>query len=268
MFVILIVLYKKSLESSETLQSLLKSKNELKNSLLLVWDNSPNPMMQQSQMSLMQSFINFKYIHTPQNYSLSKIYNIVSKKYLYNYEYLALFDHDSEFESNYFSTLINVIKLNRDINLFLPIIYSQDKIVSPASNFIILSKLWQQKILGLMSSNDKTAINSGMTISKKVFDDGFEYDERMTYYGTDNYFMAKFANKYQFLFVVNNIIKHNLSFNTTDDVEMKLLIFKETKKTNLLINEDNFFKLLLTKINNLLVSIKLSIKYRRLSFLK
>lgn len=268
MFVILIVLYKKSLENSETLQSLLKSKDEIKDSLLIVWDNSPNPMIEKSQTLLLQLFTNFEYIHTPQNYSLSKIYNIVSKKYLSKYEYLVLFDHDSEFDSNYFSTLIKDIRLNRNINLFLPIVYSENSMVSPAHNYIIKSRLWTKNLLGLMSSKNKTAINSGMTIAKKVFDDGFEYDERMTYYGTDNYFMTKFANKYQFLFVVNNIIKHNLSFNTTDDIETKLLIFKETKKTNLLINEDNFFKLFLTKINNLLVSIKLSVKYKRLSFLK
>jgi GT2 family glycosyltransferase len=268
MFVILVVVYKRRIEDSETLQSLLNTRNELSDSLIIVWDNSPVAMIDESGISTLQLFAKYEYRHTHENYSLSQIYNIVSQKYLGNYDYLVLFDHDSDLDATYFSTLRKSIRSNKNINLFLPVIYSDGKIVSPANNFIVKSQLWNRELLGLINSRYKTAINSGMTISKKVFEDGFMYDERLTFYGTDNYFMKKFSEKYDFFCVIDCKIKHDLSFNSSIDMNSKLAIFRETKRANRIIYEKSFCNTLLIIINNFLVSIKLAIRFKNLSFLK
>lgn len=268
MIVILVVLYKRDFHSSETIQSLYKVKEQINNEVIIIWDNSPSELTNSDQKLLQNSFKNFKYIHTPTNYVLSKIYNIIIKEHLNNSSHLLLLDHDSVLDPFFFNKLFDAINTNKEINLFLPIVYSDNQIVSPADNFIIKSNLWEKETFGLINSKSKTAINSGMTISKRVFDAGFEYDERLSYYGTDNYFMSEFAKKNKSFFVIKSKIYHNLSFSSSIDINTKLQIFRETKRSNLIIYRRNSYNFLLAKMNNLFASIKLSLKYQTFSFLK
>lgn len=154
-----------------------------------------------------------------------------------------------------------------EVNLFLPLVYSDNRIVSPADNFIIKSRLWRKKKIGKIKTRNVNAINSGMVVSKRVFLDGFFYDERLTFYGTDSYFMKKFGEKNKFLYIFDTVIQHRLTFSETTDIATKIKIFQEIKKANSIIYETNLLYYVITTINTFIVGLKLSFKYRNFHFL-
>ncbi len=62
-------------------------------------------------------------------------------------------------------------------------------------------------------------------------------------------------------------IEHNLSFNGIDNVANKIRIFKEIKRANRIFYSKNKLKKSLVTLNNLVVSIKLSARFKTLAFL-
>ena len=76
-YLILVVIYNRSLKEAESICSLVKSAASLPGSTVLVWDNSANAQRRE-QMSWLYdrlSGVNVLYKHTPENKSLSEIYN-------------------------------------------------------------------------------------------------------------------------------------------------------------------------------------------------
>jgi len=59
---------------------------------------------------------------------------------------------------------------------------------------------------------------------------------------------------------------HSLSFNDSNDVNNKLRIFKEVKRSNAIIYSDQFFKRQIVLFNNLVVACKLSLKHKTFRF--
>jgi hypothetical protein len=231
-----------------------------------LWDNSPNKISKVDEELLTQSFPNFEYMHTPENIHLSELYNRVINRFITINDYLILFDHDSEIPQMYFEELYLKIYDHPEIDLFLPHVIAKKQIVSPAYEYIIKSKYWKTKKSGLIKSNHITAINSGMAISGR-FLTKFSYDKRLKNYGTDNFLMKAYRKINSCLYVLDTTIDHDLNF-LSGTVLTKVMVFSETKKSNLIINSDNLFDYVLAKVNNTIVSIKLSIIYRDLRFLK
>lgn len=259
---ILVCLYNKNISDSETIQSLLKIELLLDNIELIIWDNS---LTHHSVEILNSQFKKLKYVHTPENLPLSKIYNRVIEEQKENDSYLMICDDDSTIPKTFFIELKKAITLNKDIKLFLPQISSNNCIVSPAKNYIIKSTLFKNLGSGIISSKYLTAINSCMVISNKVFSEGFRYDERLSFYGTDNYFMYNFSKKYSSLYLLKQKIEHKLSMNE-DDVSNKLRIFRQIKSASRIIYTDNLFKAFLNELNITIVCFKLVLKYKKLEF--
>jgi hypothetical protein len=264
---ILVCLYNKSISESATLQSLISSSNIIKNSKVYIWDNSPTKLNSKSLEFLTTIFENLVYKHTPENVVLSKVYNSVIDEEKETLSYLALFDDDSEIPISYFEELEKEIELNPSINLFIPQIYSASILVSPAKDYYIKAFLMKKTKIGIINSNYVTAINSGMVISNRIFIEGFRYDEKLNFYGTDNYFMYRYIQKNRNLVVLNVKIIHDLSFNDAENLHNKIRIFKEIKRANSIIYSDNKVKKSIVLFNNYIVSIKLSLKYKSLDFL-
>ncbi|GIZ07431.1 hypothetical protein [Flavobacterium sp. UMI-01] len=263
---ILVCLYKKSIEESDTIQSLLKANIGTINSTIYIWDNSPESLNEESLVYLSSNFRNFIYNHTPENVPLSKIYNNVISSLTCENCFLMLCDDDSNIPVNFFGILENQIRLHPSINLFLPQIYSDTVLVSPAKDYFVFTKYIKNLNSGLLKSKYTTAINSGMVISNRVFKAGFKYNESLKFYGTDNYFMLEYARLYPQLNVLDVNIIHNLSYNTSDDVENKIRIFKEIRKANKIIYKKYKLTRAIVMLNNLLVSLKLSLKYKTIFF--
>lgn len=264
---ILVCLYNKGIDESKTIQSLLKFSDLIKNAKIFIWDNSFIKLDSVSNNLLSQHFKNLKYKHTPENTVLSKVYNSVIEEQNNPNSYLVLFDDDSDIPISFFNILKEQIVLNPSINLFLPQIYSNSILVSPAKDYLIKTRLIKNLKHGILNSNSITAINSGMIISNRVFIDGFRYNEKLSFYGTDNFFMYLYAKAYEELMILDIKIEHDLSFNTSTDVNNKIRIFKEIKRANRVIYSKNKFEKGIVMFNNFIVSLKLCIKYKSLSFL-
>lgn len=264
---ILICLYDTNFDTSYTLQSLLKIQNINTFAKIVIWDNS---LIKQDNKSISKLEFYFKkivYTHTSQNTSLSVIYNTVIKNQTNPSGYLMICDDDSKIPINFFESLKYFWGKYKTNNLFLPIIYSNNVIVSPAKNYLIKTKLFKNLKPGVIPSRNLNAINSCMVISNRVFIDGFRYDERLQFYGTDSFFMSKFIQKYKTLVVLNQIVIHDLSFNTSKSIENKVRIFKQIKKSNSIIYSHSLFKNIIVYINTFIVSVRYCLKYKTTDFL-
>lgn len=264
---ILVCLYNKDIKTSNTIQSLLRASIQTNSTTVIIWDNSTLRMKQDSINFLSNHFSKFIYKHTPENVVLSKIYNSVIETLDVEDSYLMLCDDDSDIPECFFEILENQINLNPSVNLFLPQIYSDSILVSPAKDYLIKTKLINDLQPGTLLSRCTTAINSGMVISNRFFKNGFRYDEDLRFYGTDNYFMIEYAKANKNLVVLDVRFIHSLSFNTTGDIKNKLRIFRENRRANKIIYKKNFFKRQIVLVNNLLVAIKLCFKNNTLEFL-
>ena len=264
---ILVCLYNKSIDESNTIQSLLKVSDLIKDAKIFIWDNSLKKLDSRSFDLLSQHFKNLRYNHTPENVVLSKVYNSVIEEQINTDSYLVLFDDDSDIPISFFNKLKEQIGLNPLINLFLPQIYSNAILVSPAKDYLIKTRLIKTLKPGILNSNYVTAINSGMVISNRVFADGFRYNEKLSFYGTDNFFMRQYAQAYKELVIPDIKIEHDLSFNNSKDIANKIRIFKEIKRANRVIYSQNKFEKGVIMFNNFIVSLKLCVKHKSLAFL-
>lgn len=264
---ILVCLYNKDIQTSNTIQSLLQANIQTKNTTVIIWDNSTLRLKQDSIDLLKNHFLKFIYKHTPENVVLSKIYNSVIDTLDDEHSYLMLCDDDSDIPENFFEILENQINFNPSVNLFLPQIYTNSILVSPAKDYLITTKLINDLKPGILLSRSTTAINSGMVISNRFFKDGFRYDEDLRFYGTDNYFMIQYAKANENLVVLDVRFNHSLSFNTTGDIKNKLRIFRENRRANKIIYKKDYFKRQIVVLNNLVVAIKLCLKNHTLEFL-
>ncbi len=263
---ILICLYNKDISESATLQSLLKLKDFRDDSTIFIWDNSIEVIKPESFIFLQDNFKNLIYKHTPENTVLSKIYNYVIDD-LESDTYLMLCDDDSNIPEHFFEILEEQIERNPFINLFLPQIYSDSVLVSPAKDYLITTSFIKDIKPGFLGSAYTTAINSGMVISNRVFREGFRYNENLNFYGTDNYFMNQYSKNNESLIVLDAKFIHSLSFNSSNDVNNKLRIFREIRRANGIIYSEEFIKRQIVCFNNLIVACKLSLKYKTLDFL-
>jgi hypothetical protein len=263
---ILICLYNKDISDSATLQSLLKAKDFLDDFKVFIWDNSIDVINPDSLKFLKNNFKNLTYKHTPENTVLSKIYNYVIDDLEVD-SYLMLCDDDSNIPEHFFEILEEQIKSNPFINLFLPQIYSNALLVSPAKDYLITTSFIKYLKPGLLTSDYTTAINSGMVISSRVFRNGFRYNENLNFYGTDNYFMNQYSKNNESLIVLDSKFIHSLSFSASNDLKNKLRIFGEIRRANSIIYSKEFTKRQIVSFNNFVVAVKLCLKYKTLDFL-
>jgi len=263
---ILICLYNKKIDESCTITSLIKNKIPEDFISIVLWDNSSTKLDDISIVLLKKKFKKFQYYHTPQNLSLSKIYNNVIS-YLKKDSYLMICDHDTLIPKLYFEILKSQILIYPNEDLFLPKIYESSKIISPKKNYYIKTVNIKNLNCGVISAKNTIAINSGMVISNRFFMKGFRYNEKLNFYGTDTYFMNEFIKYKDTLVILDVKLKHSLTFNETDDIDKKIEIFKEILRSNSIVYSKSLIKFQLVKLNNLIVAVKFCLKYKTFKFL-
>ncbi len=265
-FLIITVLYKTKWSLSKTIASLQKSRAYLSNSKLLLWDNSPE--LQAADPQHLQFVDDFEYKHTPQNIALSKIYNRVISTHD-DFDYLLILDQDSSFEPMFFAELLKTIKAYPDISLFLPLVLSNDTIISPGSYKYIKGKYWTKRTTGVLRSKSLLAINSGMVIKFDYLKDLFPgYDERLKLYGIDTHFMLTYAQHKTELCVIDYTFKHESALlDPSEGTKKRLFRFQDKIYSWKILHEKNFFKSLLIRLYILGASIKESSKSHDIRFL-
>lgn len=263
----LIVIYGKNPMETISLQTLTAAKKDSVKIRILIWDNSPNPYRANEINPFnAESLI---YISTPDNIGLSVIYNKVIKDYLHLSEYLLLLDQDSSIPVDFFERFNQHSSNFPEIDLFLPTIRANGRLVSPLPYLYGWGRYWKKPRFGIQTSKFRSAINSGMLISAKYLKGDFSgYDERLKFYGTDTQFMVSYAINRKRFFIMDTTIDHDLSFFTTTNKE-RATKFLEMKSAYRFIYEKHARHLRALNFTIMLgVSVVYAFKYRSLLFLK
>lgn len=228
---ILVVNYNLSIKESKTLINLKNNKNLiLDNWTIFCWDNLP---LNSNLKIFKQEFEGIKkvYIGSKKNESLMNIYNNAIEKYKDEYDYLILLDNDTDITEDYLNEIKDLVNQNTKLNLILPKIINQNIVYSPQLSFptkIKRRKFFDKEEYGLKSSKDIFAINSGMVIAtdylKKT---NFKYDERLKFYGTDNYFINNYEKNEEQFYMMKTIINHSFSMHEKEQLEKILWRFED-----------------------------------------
>lgn len=269
---LLIVLYNKIPKESETILSLSKIKDSINDFVeIYIWDNSSR-CLESDQFHILDELlypITYNYHGDGLNTPLSKIYNIVIKNELFGFDSLVIFDHDSAFDISYLSALMDALNNYTDVNLFLPIIKYNNKIVSPANLYYFKGSYWRKEKIGLVRAKNQTAINSGMCIRSQYLINEFPgYDENLLFYGTDDDFMDKYTIQNTKFYVINSVINHTLDFFDTNDLESKSQRYTYMKKAALYrMYKKGYLVYFFARVYYLLFSLKLAYMYKNTKFL-
>lgn len=240
---ILVVLYRRACRASETLRSLAACRNTLHDSLVVVWDNSPEEAVAEERLWLRSALPRAAYFHDASNPGLASVYNRVIDRFLKamapeTSDFLLLLDQDSEVDQTFFTALEHATTEHPEIALFLPLVAARGRIVSPANLYGFKGSYWKKKRSGLTPSEHHTAINSGMVISAPYLREHFPgYDERLQFYGTDNFFMREYGKTNRQFVVLDCILQHDLSCFTPENIEVKLWRHRENVNSLRILHE-------------------------------
>lgn len=265
-YLILVVIYKEKIDQAQSVVSLRKSASYLTKSTILIWDNSPTE--QTMPEAYAEMFNKIIYRHTPQNRPLSHIYNYVIDNFG-NYDFLTIFDQDSEFDERFFQELHEATSANKTIDLFLPIVRSQRNIVSPGSYYFVKGTYWTKRKFGVISTKNLVAINSGMTIRFSYLRRDFEgYNERLNFYGVDTHFMLEYAKKRAIAFILDYTIQHDSALLSNDEeIEKRISRFRDMWYSWKVIHEDSLLRSVLIRMYILYTSIKSATHFKSTAFL-
>jgi hypothetical protein len=219
---IVVVIYNCEINESNTLNSIANSSINYKNTVLVIWNNGPNLLHSLDITSLKEKGISVYIQQTIDNISLAKIYNQFIKEN--SSQYYLILDDDSLLNN----TFLNKIKQLNTISIALPIIKSNDTIVSPIKNRRPVNTATET-----CTNRDRVmAIGSGIILSKSICDYlideyGDIFDEKFFLYGVDSSFF--FRIREQCLTKSITFIEgfnHSLSANEqeSDDIKQFRLI--------------------------------------------
>lgn len=268
--IILVVNYNQPYFESETYNSLkVLEENFLDYNIkkIIFWDNLPFT----NNSSIEKTLKNCVYIKSNENKGLAYIYNKIIERYCKKYDFLILLDNDSKMEKEYFISLDKSIEKYKDNKLYIPIVRVNEKIYSPNKNILLFNFYFKEINSEKISSQNIFAINSGMCISCEfLIKDLKKYDERLKFYGTDNYFMNFYQKKNRELVVLNYIMEHKLSaFNKSEAIEKKIWRFKDLKHSIKIRSEEkNIFIKIVYYSYIYISSFKKVLQYKDIRFLE
>jgi GT2 family glycosyltransferase len=266
---IIVVLYKSRVVDSDTFKSLIACKDSLSLAdKVCVWDNSPVPQTEEDLIYIRNlKFCEVEYTSTPENLSLSKIYNTIIKANS-SMDYVVLLDQDSIFGSEYINAFKDAQSKHSGIMMFAPLITSNGLVVSPGHFIYFNGKYWENPKYGIVRSKNTIAIASGLIINIEAVRKVGYFEERLTLYGIDTNFMIRFARHYEELFVLHTTFNHDLSEFNLEDKLVKLNRFLSHKESCLINSE--LFSLdvrITTRLFFVYKSLTLAIRYKEIKFL-
>lgn len=210
---LLVVLYKQTVQSSDTVKSFLKNcVNEAKNINLVIWDNSPGD----SETSLQIGDNIFDYYHTPENLSLAVIYNKVIEKYN-DSRVVYIFDQDSLITSDYFTKMNTAINSFPLINLFAPRIFHNKTLLSPSRDVYNISSVINSIAPGIHNSAGMRLIMSGIALRPQIIN-RVRFDENLRLYWIDNKFCFDYSRCFKQFYLIDYNLVHDLSIFKRENI--------------------------------------------------
>ncbi len=200
---VVIVIYNQSCEDSLTCQKILK--NTVQPDHVLVIDNSTRDFLN-------EDFCNFqgwKYHSMNGNAGLSKAYNAALKILKPACDVIVWADDDTDFPENYFSELSVYVEENPEKSLFVPLVFSDSRMISP-------SIAGKNRVVSVGSANELTnksltAINSGLAVRTELYRD-YRYDEALFLDCIDHDFMRWCRQQGKEICIMEQVVLHQSFF--------------------------------------------------------
>jgi rhamnosyltransferase len=188
---IILVLYKSDLETSESFQSIsscLKSTDSKVD--IFMYDNSPHPINSTTN----SSGCKIHYILNTSNPGVSTAYNegfIYAKEQ--NKQWLLLLDQDTKFEADFIQKYYNACRSNFTISLFAPILrLDSGEIYSPCKYKFPKTYILKKVEPGIYNIKNLSLLNSGILIRTSTFQEVGGYDERLKLDFSDFEFLDRY----------------------------------------------------------------------------
>lgn len=265
---VVITLYKLTLSSSKTFLSLCESvRNSIPASFscsFYVHDNSASHTYVQENIN---EGIHIYRSNSSKNVGISQAYN---QAYAYaiqeGYDWMLFCDQDSTFPIHSLSTYEAATREYPDVSLFVPILRSGSTIISPCSFNNYRGRVLASLSPGKVAIANLSAFNSGLFVSTTFFGQIGGYDERIPLDFSDHAFLHRVRQHISHMVVLPIHIEHEFS-GLSKDYTKALSRFRQYIEGTRLFSKYVGGRFWLT-LWTLLRSIKLSIIYRRISFIK
>ncbi|MGL4336699.1 MAG: glycosyltransferase family 2 protein [Turicibacter sp.] len=213
----IIVLYNKKVSDSASIISILKQriwKNRIKLSVS-IYDNSEKAMISERELLDLNAIVDVDYVHDGLNKGLSLIYESEFKKL--KEDYVLLLDDDTCLPHDFLLTFINCHNKYELNSVYVPKIYSFNKLISPYRTCLFLSKTIDDNCSGVYKNIH--AINSGVILPNIKCIRDYEYPPYVKFYGTDSV-LFDYINKLKIPIVVLDCkVNHDLSFHPLGDFD-------------------------------------------------
>ena len=266
---VVIVLYKKRYTESIAIQTMLDQvlHDEYLDVTFHIWNNSPaysTPLVREGVIW-----------HLGNNDSLSSIYNkIANLAFSSGYDFFMISDDDTDYST--FNLEDNMTEISRamrtsighTVGVFLPRIYANNILVSPGKRFHFLGRLSPFIETGFNRSKNLLAINSGVVITRFCYEKmNMFYDERLKFYATDTDFFIRYEKYFEYVYVLDSKINHDLSEYSSDTLERGLFKFGEmVRGYRIIFSEKGFVFQSVLEVYFFYAAIKKSIAYKSIKF--
>jgi rhamnosyltransferase len=264
---VVLVLYKSNLETSESFQSLdtcFKDNNASAD--IFIYDNSP----QQLDPILNHHKSKIHYVWDASNPGVSKAYNEgFHFGEQHGKKWLILLDQDTKFESDFLVKYYQAWLEHPEICLFAPILKLESgEIYSPCKYHFPKTFILKKIDVGVTNLKNLSLLNSGLLISTSIFQKVGKYDERLDLDFTDFEFMDRYRKIQNHFVIVNTLGIHGFS-GFQDNLDASFTRFNRYCQSFLILCSIYPGYIEITKLLNvaLLRAVKLSLKFNEFKFM-
>ncbi|RNL56907.1 glycosyltransferase [Pedobacter jejuensis] len=207
-----IVLYKSSLENSESFKTLKNSLIDFEDELtLVVYNNSPDYWTYNGKA---HKRVDIKYIEDNTNSGVGRAYNEAFKiATVLEKDYIILLDQDTTISIDFFDLFLKILnnQQNVKVSLYSPLITNGKKLISPSKFVLFSSQELHYKPNGVVPLKGLAVINSGLIISTSLFKEVGGYNEKIKLDFSDFDFLKRCLAFTQDIFILNTAFHHSLS---------------------------------------------------------
>lgn len=261
---ILVVLYNTPMAKSVTLISLLPQL-EGRVVKLTIWDNSPESMADYEFISHFKQFVpDTVYYHSPENTSLSVVYNRVVRGSVADVH--LILDQDSCLPSNFIKTLMAAVQSHPDVKLFVPRVRVEGELVSPGYFGTFKGRRASTFASGINPTASSMIVSSGMAIRSQLHDVGLCFNEELWLYAIDTDFFLRFRERYREFYVLECDILHHSALRSDLEVEQALFRFRNLRWSYLKMFRSQGKSVFVLRLYLFYLSFRYSIRYVSFKF--
>lgn len=232
---IVVILYKKSILESETLEFLNKQVNSypenLKLSLAIV-DNSEGKYIVEEDLRDSDFFKQYESVRLFNHYNnanLGVVYNDLISDNIGFFNYFNILDDDSILPPDFYANFLFCQNSN-DYFVYAPkILKSENLLYSPKRQppFVDIFNFTQSNnfpvgFVGPVTNGDVFAVMSGIFLKSDLFEDGFLFSNELKLYGLDNQLFLYLKKKSIFVYILPMSITHSPSYLAGDETIQKI----------------------------------------------